>query len=848
MIAIQEPAGIFALVLAVAVLVPFLSDKIGIPVVASFTFIGILLGPQVLGLVQPSHSFQFIGSLGMIFIFLVSGYEIALGARVKARKSATLFGALSFVIPLIVGFLFGIVLYRQNLLSAVLMGVFFASAGTLFLSPTSKPTLSGKATFDSARFGISLSRIAVVFVLFLVEWKPLGNSWFQMLISIVLVLIYAAALFFGIPFLVRQFLRKIKIEGTLEAVFVLFLGYTSAYIGSLIGISPNIGAFYAGTLLAETVATSTTISSRLKFFGDSFFVPFLLIFIGASADFSAMISIPHILVLVLGSVIFGLLSKYLAVFLSGNALGYVGHDKRIVFGYSAFYGTFSLVIASVAGTAGKLNQPLLSGAILLVILSGSIASIISRSSGSALAAGQSAKEKQQPIQEKRIVIAMSKPSSARHLMELGMAIHGQKNQAPLFPLAVVSSSGDDVEERRSAETMLSAAVMQGVTAQMPVIPVTRMSVNIAQGILETAEAERANIIIIGWNKPPRLSNAFFGSVIDQVVTGGKEMVLVARTTTPFSASSHLVVIMPPFSDIHPGFTQTMESLREFVFKYQTKVHFISLNSYLLELAKAIKESPFTASFQTLGVDSWKDVSDKVRQSIPSSKTFMLISARPSEPAWHPTVERLPHRLGEEFPDSNLVMIYLASIESSERESISGVQTSSAESIPPAAIPDTTKEAERMMIGVSSEDSSLSILEKAVSSGRVRVNMDHTAIADGIFELVSSAFPFDKKKSSKLAAHFTEIVQKHPIEIEPGVVLLHDRVSGIASPIVCFGSHRQGFRISILDTPIQILILMFVPENQTAEDHLAFLGKIAQLFRDLSLGKRLIDSDFPEDLL
>ena len=76
-------------------------------------------------------------------------------------------------------------------------------------------------------------------------------------------------------------------------------------------------------------------------------------------------------------------------------------------------------------------------------------------------------------------------------MELGMAIHGQKNQAPLFPLAVVSSSGDDIEERRSAETMLSAAVMQGVTAQMPVIPVTRMSVNIAQGILETAEAERA---------------------------------------------------------------------------------------------------------------------------------------------------------------------------------------------------------------------------------------------------------------------------------------------------------------------------------------------------------------------
>jgi hypothetical protein len=141
-----------------------------------------------------------------------------------------------------------------------------------------------------------------------------------------------------------------------------------------------------------------------------------------------------------------------------------------------------------------------------------------------------------------------------------------------------------------------------------------------------------------------------------------------------------------------------------------------------------------------------------------------------------------------------------------------------------------------------------ILGNAISRGNVRVNMNHGAIADGIFELVSSAFPFDRKLSGRLGAKLTEIVQRQPIEIQQGVVLIHDRVEGIDSPIVCLGSSRQGFRISLLEKPVKVIIVIFVPELESPEEHLAFLGEIAHLFKEKDLANRLVNAEKPEDIL
>ncbi|HWP68033.1 MAG TPA: universal stress protein, partial [Rectinemataceae bacterium] len=437
----------------------------------------------------------------------------------------------------------------------------------------------------------------------------------------------------------------------------------------------------------------------------------------------------------------------------------------------------------------------------------------------------------------RIMVALSKPSTSHYLMDLGIALNGQDARSPLFPLAILSDNATDAESdsRQHAETMLAAAIMQGVSAQVSVIPVSRVSINIAQGILDSATEQNADTIIIGWNRPPKLSNAFFGSVIDQIVTGGNQMVFVARAVAPFSAA-HIVAIVPSLCDRHPGFQRAAVALGALSKKNQAKLHIVTLHGQGSPLSQSFKDAGYSGPIQTIEVESWKEIGKGLKQIPAAPKLFALLSARPSEPSWHPAIERLPHRIGEEFPDSNLVMIYLAG------------QLAFAPPTPADGGKAATGALDQKNEAVPRPFSSTRILENAVSHGTIRVNMSHSAIADGVFELVSSAFPFDRKLSSRLGTKLTEIVQRQPIEIEPGVVLIHDRVPGIDEPILCLGSHRKGFRISLLDKPVQVLIILFVPDEESPEDHLAFLGEIAHLFKEKALAQHLLEADTPKDLL
>lgn len=831
----NEPAGIFALVMAIAVIAPYLSDSLGLPVVASMTLAGILLGPQVGGILEPTILLQFIGSLGMIYVFFSAGTEVNLGILRKRPKPVLLFGALTFFIPFIAGITFGFLLFGQKPVSAILLGAFFASSGSLVLQPVLRSDLLSRESAEIGRGGAGISRTLVALVVFVagivmpeggfLPGLKMGGIW----------LVYFAGLYFILPRFVSFVIRKTRIQGSIDAVFVLFLVYASAMLGLFAGIPGYIGAFYAGILIAPAFSSSKSISARIDLLGDSFFLPFLLIFIGASADFSQISSLPMAVLLMAGSAVFGLGSKFLAALVAGKLLHFSSADRGLLFGFSSSFAAFSLAVASVAGSSGFFDQPLVSGAVILVIVSSSVASLAARNSGSSLRMGKAQASERPQAAGNRIMVALSKPASAHYLMELGIALHGQDSRSPLFPLSVISDTETDGESRQHAETMLAAAIMQGVSSQIPVIPISRVEVNAARGILEGAAEQGADTIIVGWNKPPRLANAFFGSVIDQIVGGGSQMVLVVRAVAPFNAS-HIVAIVPSLCDRHPGFQGAAAALIALARKNQSKLHVVTLKGQGLSLARAFREAGNTSSLQMIEIESWKEIRKAIGQMPSASKLFALFSARPSEPSWHPAIERLPHRIGEEFPDSNLLTIYLPS------------------PAPEAIQPEAEVQAEKTAAGEARiarpyrAEGHSRILEGAVSQGNIRVNMKHSAIADGIFELVSSAFPFDRKLSSRLGTRLTEIVQRQPIEISPGVVLIHDRVEGIEAPILCIGSQRQGFRISLLEKPVKVLIIIFVPDKESPEDHLAFLGEIARLFKERDLARLLLEADSPEELL
>lgn len=828
MIPINEPAGVFALAMALAVAAPYLSDYTGIPVVASMIVAGIVLGPRVTGLISPGLAPGFLGSAGLLYAFFASASEINVTAIRKRSSRVWIFAAFTFLLPFATGFGLAMLLHR-SIATSLILGAFFASSGPAGGAGAMRSDLAMRESTETGRAGAGISRIAALLVLFITLAIPdnvASAGFLKTAASAVLAILYFGGLYFLIPRVLASVLGKTRIQGGVDTIFTMFLLFGSAGLGTLAGIPAPVGAFYAGLLVAPRLAAAKTVAASVRLLGDSFFYPFLFILIGSQMEFSAGAGDFPVLPLIALTVVLAIGSKLLAAWIAGRILGYTAPDRGLFFASTSAFGTLSLSIAHFAGTSGFFDRLLTNDMIFLAVISSTASSLMVRSSATSIFLKRFPQDKKRPVWAERIVVALSKPSTAHHLMELGMMLHGPESQAPVIPLSIIPESSSDGDSRQHAETMLAAAILQGVSSQIPVIPVSRIEVNAARGILESAEEQGADTIIVGWNRPPRLANAFFGSVIDQIVNGGGHMVFVARAVAPFTAS-HIVAIVPALCDRHEGFPAAARSLAMLARKSQARLHLLALKGYGGGLAKAFRNEGYPGPVQMVELDAWKDTGKAIRALPPVPKILVILSARPSEPSWHPAIERLPHRIGEQYPDSNLIVLYMPT-----------GWTDSPE------LPDTGAAVQ----GAVRIPNPQKILEEAVAGGTVRVNMHHTAIADGIFELVSSAFPFDRKLSSRLGTRLTEIVQRQPIEIQPGAVLVHDRVEGMRAPIVCFGSRRDGFRIALLERPVKVLVLILVPETQSPESHLAFLGELAGLFRNGKLMEQLLVADEPEELL
>jgi mannitol/fructose-specific phosphotransferase system IIA component (Ntr-type) len=119
--------------------------------------------------------------------------------------------------------------------------------------------------------------------------------------------------------------------------------------------------------------------------------------------------------------------------------------------------------------------------------------------------------------------------------------------------------------------------------------------------------------------------------------------------------------------------------------------------------------------------------------------------------------------------------------------------------------------------------------------------------DGVRELLRGAFASNRKALGRLSAQLTEIAQKAPIELEPGVVLLHAHVPEVEEPLVFFGARPAGFRILALENPARVIVVLCSPESLPPDAHLATLGEIARLFNGTDLVERLVAAKHASEL-
>jgi Kef-type K+ transport system membrane component KefB len=283
-----------------ATLVTFGGRWIFVPVVVLELLLGILIGPDILGLAQSDQFVTFFSNLGLGMLFFFAGYEIDFERiRGEPLKLALIGWAISLVLAYSLG---GLLALAGIVLSLVFTGSAMATTAIGTLIPILDDAGELKTRFGTYLLGAGavgeFGPILLITFLFSSD-TPLTSGAVLMLFIVVAVFAAVFAVrFVGIGW--EQIEGAMETSAQLPIRISVVLVFALAYLAADLGLDLLLGGFVAGIIsrLALRGREVAIFESKLSAIGYGFLIPFFFVVSGVNFDVSALVDDPPRAVLV----------------------------------------------------------------------------------------------------------------------------------------------------------------------------------------------------------------------------------------------------------------------------------------------------------------------------------------------------------------------------------------------------------------------------------------------------------------------------------------------------------------------------------------------------------------------
>jgi CPA2 family monovalent cation:H+ antiporter-2 len=260
------------MLLASSVLVLSLVRRFSLPPIIGYLVVGMVLGPNALGLIGNEETVHLLAEFGVVFLVFTLGLEFSLARMVAMKSDVFGIGGLQMLITTAV---FGLTAFAFGIPTpiAIVLGGSVAMSSTAVVLKQLGEQLELPRTHARLGIGILLFQdLAFVPLLALTssiagQGEALSGAWALGMVGralLALVAVLAAGRWLLRP-LFREIARHRSSETFTLTVFFVVLG--GAWLTETLGLSMAMGAFLAGMLLAETEFRYQT-EAVIKPFGD----------------------------------------------------------------------------------------------------------------------------------------------------------------------------------------------------------------------------------------------------------------------------------------------------------------------------------------------------------------------------------------------------------------------------------------------------------------------------------------------------------------------------------------------------------------------------------------------------
>jgi Kef-type K+ transport system membrane component KefB len=292
--AVTVEPGAFLAVVATGAVAGTLSALLGgrgvlVPAVVVELILGVLIGPQVLG-IDTSEFIEFFSALGLGMLFFFAGYEIDM-RRIAGRplRLAAIGWALSLVLAYTIG---GVLAAAGIVLSLLYTGSAIATTAIGTLIPILSDNGELKTHFGTyllAAGAVGEFGPIVLITLILSGGSPVHEAAI-LTAFVLLAVVVAVAATRSSHHTLALFERTIEKSSQLAVRWIVVLVFALALLASELGLDLLLGGFAAGVITRQVLKEREVpgFDSKLTAVAFGFFIPFFFVVSGMQLDVNAL--------------------------------------------------------------------------------------------------------------------------------------------------------------------------------------------------------------------------------------------------------------------------------------------------------------------------------------------------------------------------------------------------------------------------------------------------------------------------------------------------------------------------------------------------------------------------------
>lgn len=284
---------------------------IGLPVIFGEVLGGIIVGPMMLGLIDPgSHTIEILAELGIFFLMFHSGLEADPHELLKASKKSLLIALGGIIIPFIGGYAVATA-FGYEMISALYIALCISVTAIAIAARLMKDYKIQKTNAAHITISAAILNDILAFILFSIIISIHESG--QVQAFEIMLLVGKISLFFGIVILAGFKLSKYmgKALQNKGFTFALIVALGLGLLAESIGLHMILGAFLAGLFIREEVLDEkifNKIEDRIYGLSYGFLGPIFFASLAFNLDFSGLFTAPFfvgaiILTAILGKVI-----------------------------------------------------------------------------------------------------------------------------------------------------------------------------------------------------------------------------------------------------------------------------------------------------------------------------------------------------------------------------------------------------------------------------------------------------------------------------------------------------------------------------------------------------------------